>query len=158
MTLLELVEKCQYFDICTIDPKVDIFSGPLRVSRFSWRRTLLRLDTSCFTQLSMYALCYASIKLVASSASGICWWAKWSIGRSCWIWIFKDISRILMDVRALLLHSGVPITMWDSSLLLSESVLCWFTSIAIGCIYTEAKGYPRESAAHVAIRKLQRES
>ena len=26
-------------------------------------------------------------------------------------------------------------------------------SIALGCIYTESKGYPREPAAHVAIRK-----
>ncbi|KAG8661678.1 hypothetical protein MANES_01G030200v8 [Manihot esculenta] len=29
-------------------------------------------------------------------------------------------------------------------------------SIAMGCIYTEAKGYPRESAAHVAIRTVRR--
>ncbi|KAH0456810.1 hypothetical protein IEQ34_014717 [Dendrobium chrysotoxum] len=29
-------------------------------------------------------------------------------------------------------------------------------SIAMGCIYTEAKGYPREPAAHVAIRTVRR--
>lgn len=29
-------------------------------------------------------------------------------------------------------------------------------SIAFGCIYTEAKGYPREEAAHVALRTLRR--
>ncbi|GAU39771.1 hypothetical protein TSUD_220150, partial [Trifolium subterraneum] len=29
-------------------------------------------------------------------------------------------------------------------------------SIAIGCIYTEAKNYPREPAAHVAIRTVRR--
>lgn len=27
-------------------------------------------------------------------------------------------------------------------------------SIAMGCIYTEAKNYPREPAAHVAISEL----
>jgi hypothetical protein len=31
---------------------------------------------------------------------------------------------------------------------------CNAFSIAMGCIYTESKGYPREPAAHVAIRKL----
>lgn len=30
------------------------------------------------------------------------------------------------------------------------------SSIAFGCIYTEAKGYPREPAAHVAIRTVRR--
>eukprot|EP00250_Pteridium_aquilinum_P035459 c9454_g1_i1 orf=16-1599(+) len=29
-------------------------------------------------------------------------------------------------------------------------------SIALGCIYTESKGYPREEAAHVALRTLRR--
>lgn len=29
-------------------------------------------------------------------------------------------------------------------------------SIAMGCIYTEAKNYPREPAAHVAIRTVRR--
>ncbi|KAG8383055.1 hypothetical protein BUALT_Bualt05G0144900 [Buddleja alternifolia] len=29
-------------------------------------------------------------------------------------------------------------------------------SIAVGCIYTEAKNYPREPAAHVAIRAVRR--
>ncbi|XP_020577168.1 protein GDAP2 homolog isoform X1 [Phalaenopsis equestris] len=37
--------------------------------------------------------------------------------------------------------------------LLIESSL---QSIAMGCIYTEAKGYPREPAAHVAIRTVRR--
>jgi len=30
------------------------------------------------------------------------------------------------------------------------------SSVAIGCVYTEAKGYPREDAAHVAIRTIRR--
>jgi len=59
-----------------------------------------------------------------------------------------------MDARALLLHFGVFVTTWDPCFVLSKNVLCGFTSIAFGCIYTEVKGYPRESAAHVAIRKL----
>jgi hypothetical protein len=33
-------------------------------------------------------------------------------------------------------------------------VLCVMCSIAFGCIYTEANGYPREEAAHVAISKF----
>lgn len=35
-------------------------------------------------------------------------------------------------------------------------LVCWFMwcSIAMGCIYTEAKSYPREPAAHVAISEI----
>ncbi|KAI7748202.1 hypothetical protein M8C21_002911, partial [Ambrosia artemisiifolia] len=39
------------------------------------------------------------------------------------------------------------------SFLFTETCEC---SIAMGCIYTEAKNYPREPAAHVAIRTVRR--
>jgi hypothetical protein len=39
----------------------------------------------------------------------------------------------------------------DSQLTYLVIYLC---SIAMGCIYTEAKNYPREPAAHVAISEI----
>lgn len=38
--------------------------------------------------------------------------------------------------------------------IISNISVAYFISIAMGCIYTEAKNYPREPAAHVAISKF----
>jgi hypothetical protein len=37
---------------------------------------------------------------------------------------------------------------------ISNFFVAYFISIAMGCIYTEAKNYPREPASHVAISKF----
>lgn len=40
------------------------------------------------------------------------------------------------------------------SLFLTYMLMEILCSIAMGCIYTEAKNYPREPAAHVAISEI----
>ena len=42
----------------------------------------------------------------------------------------------------------------DLWILLVIFFVAYFISIAMGCIYTEAKNYPREPASHVAISKF----
>lgn len=72
------------------------------------------------------------------------------------------LSHCYRSCLELLIENGLQrlalnIQEWSSYWLfmpgsLLQSLLFW-NSIAMGCIYTEAKNYPREPAAHVAISK-----